>query len=1112
MLADRYQLVKRLGAGGMGVVFVALRRADAEEVALKVLRSGSPTAVRRFLKEARLAGRITHPGVVRVFDSGAYPTPAPGGLYIAMELVSGAPLSTLMAVSPLDVGTACGLATELLRSLAHVHAREVLHLDIKPDNVQIVRDGHGRLFPKLLDFGIARALGEEDDEPEGTLTGTPRYMAPEQFGRGPIGPAADLYALGLLLYTMLTGEPPYKGGIFELMVLKATTDPALPTHRGHALPAGLAGVVMKMMARNPADRFQVAADAVDALAPYATPPRCDDEVWAVAAPHTVVRDEPTVVQTSADGSLWGREADLERLRALADQVAGGDARVVWLLGPPGIGTTALAEHVALEEAERGRFDVLRGRFGLDEGAARGILGLLARRLRTHGLGGDVLLQALRDALDPSQADAALLRVLADALSGVVALSGAEGRAQHGALLAWVLRRLASRRPVLVWLDDVHHGGSDATAFVNLLAAELVLAPFPLLVLASGHDAGPRSPLAGRAGERVSTLDVGPIEPAALCAGLVSRFAIPEERAARIARLSAGNPSWALRLVHDATGLSTEGVTVDDQLVQELERQLIDVRDPLRSRRVLEVVAALGEVVHLDLLAAVAAAPELALAGKDAQLDIAIDELVGVGVLQHHTAAGDDRVGFAQPALPTLLMAAIGETRARALHRIAAETRARWAERAGWLHRERGPVGDHLAAAGRSAEATPWWMGAVIDGVAHGEPALAERYAARLRQVLPAGDPIRARAALLLGRVRMDVGDRAGAEAMLREVVDGPDPDLALVAGDRLADVYENFGDRAAWDTLMARLQEREGEAGPAGRGALRCAEALWHNTSLRYPQALEAGREAAALAETDEERQRSAQRAGFAALYLGLLDEAEAFANRALAASADRPDLELRSRRLLFSVRRSQGRIDEAVTLAERQVEGVRAHGAIARLPTALFDLAYARREAGDHIGSKETASESLRLAQELGLDVAIVWARMSLVSLDLLEGRTEGVPAAIDEMERLASAAGLGLLVQIAQILHVWYTAVVGPVPPPMLQGVIGVVSTMPDATKANPGLTDLFEALGEALLRRGEDGGAEVEAGRQILTWVADAWRRQSRTGRQHHVEGLLRRATGR
>jgi serine/threonine-protein kinase len=208
-LADRYSVERELGQGGMAIVYLARDLRHDRLVALKVLRPELAAALGRdrFLREIQVTARLQHPHILPVFDSGE----AAGQLWYVMPYVDGETLrARLVRDSRLPVDVAVGLAREVASALAYAHEAGIVHRDIKPENILLSRQGQAL----VADFGIAKALVSDEAFTEtGLALGTPSYMAPEQFlGERPLRPPADIYALGIVFYEMLTGTRPFADG------------------------------------------------------------------------------------------------------------------------------------------------------------------------------------------------------------------------------------------------------------------------------------------------------------------------------------------------------------------------------------------------------------------------------------------------------------------------------------------------------------------------------------------------------------------------------------------------------------------------------------------------------------------------------------------------------------------------------------------------------------------------------------------------------------------------------------------------------------------------------------------------------------------------------------
>jgi eukaryotic-like serine/threonine-protein kinase len=256
-----YQIVGELGRGGMAVVYKAWQPALERHVALKVLPAyfqHDPDFLARFHREARAAARLSHPNIVHVYDSGQ----AGGMHYIAMEYVPGGSLRERLAAGPLSLDQAGRILAQVADALDHAHAHGLVHRDIKPANILFSSDGR----PKVTDFGIAQAAGSTHLTRSGMILGTPEYMAPEQAMGNAVDHRADLYALGVVLYQMVTAQAPFQGTTPHATLHAVIYEPPPPPRRVNpALSPAVESVVLKALAKRPEDRFQSGRAMVEAL-------------------------------------------------------------------------------------------------------------------------------------------------------------------------------------------------------------------------------------------------------------------------------------------------------------------------------------------------------------------------------------------------------------------------------------------------------------------------------------------------------------------------------------------------------------------------------------------------------------------------------------------------------------------------------------------------------------------------------------------------------------------------------------------------------------------------------------------------------------------------------
>jgi len=321
-----YEILERLGGGGMGVVYRARDTILGRPVAVKVLKSGDASSVRlqRFFREARAASALNHPNIVTIYEFGSENEIA----FMAMEIVEGQTLRD-MASRPVEIGSLRAVLAQAAKALAAAHAAGLVHRDVKPENIMVRADG----YVKVLDFGIAkRFLNPEGQETvtsaptiEGSLVGTVRYMSPEQILGLALSGASDVFSLGVVLYELATGSHPFPAATFGA-AMKAILDttPAAPSDLNPAIPRDLEMLMMGMLDKDPAHR-----------------PSADDVVAALSdsSGHVPLQSKPA----AARSKVVGRDSQKAQLRAALDRAASGRGVLAAIRGEAGLGKTTLVE-------------------------------------------------------------------------------------------------------------------------------------------------------------------------------------------------------------------------------------------------------------------------------------------------------------------------------------------------------------------------------------------------------------------------------------------------------------------------------------------------------------------------------------------------------------------------------------------------------------------------------------------------------------------------------------------------------------------------------------------------------------------------------------------------
>ncbi|HEY4116941.1 MAG TPA: protein kinase, partial [Byssovorax sp.] len=491
VVEGRFEVVERIRSGGMGVVYKARQRPLERDVAIKFVHPhllDTPGITARFLVEARAASRLNHPHVVSIFDFGETTIASARTFYLVMELLSGRDLAVeLGRGAELPHPRIARIFEQALAGLGEAHANGVMHRDIKPDNILLEQTRGGLDHVKIIDFGIAKLLDRAAVTQPGRVVGTPRYMPPEQLEGAPAEPSFDLWALGVVLFSALTGRVPFddrgpKPGLFT------PPDPREFAPRRNISPA-LADVCMAALHPDRARRYPDAESFADAIVRAATPrARADRSIFpprSVRPPSTEVvmprriasRAElaTTAPPPSLGGPFLGREADVAWARgALADTGRAGG----YMWGRSGLGKTRLLEAVATAERQDGALVVtIAG--DAPPGDEVGFGGLRAALL----------------ALTSIASDAALLEVAEEAGprigSGVAAIfsedsSEAGEKSTREAALGWAARTAVARGrgKCLLFIDDFDRLDRSSRRALGALFASDATPGLRVLVTAS----------------------------------------------------------------------------------------------------------------------------------------------------------------------------------------------------------------------------------------------------------------------------------------------------------------------------------------------------------------------------------------------------------------------------------------------------------------------------------------------------------------------------------------------------------------------------------------------------------------------------------------------------
>ncbi len=504
VIAHRYDVVSVLGEGGMGIVYRCRDRQTDREVALKqvIVPKGSSVSdyLAWFSKEARAQAVLDHPGIARATDFGQL---VGGSPFLAMDLVPGHSLHDLQQVQ-LTYPIIWSIVDQVLDALAHAHARGVIHGDLKPSNV-LVQPRPGRP-PRMhiLDFGLAWLKEDPHDERlDGNKAmeflphagaGTPGYMAPEQIQHEMhhVCGATDLYAVGCLIFRLISGKAPFVGTTKELLQMHAYEAPPALTFATEA-PAGVADLTARLLAKRPWDRFEFAAEARRAWKTLSPPRPVIESSWTFPRmevpppadqPTPAPLDQgprhlppagagPTGLLSIRPPPLVGREALRTELLKVAHEVAAGQGpshRLVLLLGPAGVGKTRLAEWLTAAVHEEGQLVPLTIRYRRMRGVSSGMVGAVNQYFNFERADRMTIEASLMARWKAGDSDTDLRAWIAGAAEWLrptpphaehrLGPTGVRFRVESPGVRRQVtrftIRKIASGRPLLFFLDDLHH--------------------------------------------------------------------------------------------------------------------------------------------------------------------------------------------------------------------------------------------------------------------------------------------------------------------------------------------------------------------------------------------------------------------------------------------------------------------------------------------------------------------------------------------------------------------------------------------------------------------------------------------------------------------------------
>lgn len=764
----RYSVERFLGEGAHKRVYLAHDAMLDREVAVALIGGEAVDGGRadRVRREAVAMGRLAgHPNVVTVYDAGA----ELGAPYIVEEYLEGGTVADLLVRSPgrrLPVERAVRIVVDVCAALEYAHGRGVVHRDLKPSNVWLAADGTA----KLGDFGLVAALRQSTSATfarltgEGMMVGTIAYLAPEQaLGRSP-DPRADLYSLGAVLYELVTGGPPFAGDdALAIISQHLRTPPVAPAWRNPEVSGPLDELIVALLAKDPADRPQSAAEVGGALE-------------ALAAP---VRRRPSTVESAANpmdrlaaGVHVGREREVDQLCTAADVALTGRGQLVLISGESGIGKTRLVEELTTYAHLRDAL-VLWGRSYEGEGAPP--YWPWIQVIRAFSVDHDP--EALAETMGPGAADIAqIVSEVRRRLPGLEPPPPSVGEEQARFRLfdtiATFMLNASRREPLVVILDDLHCADRGSLALLEFLAPQIGRAR--LLVVGTYRDTELHADqsLVQTLGELARVQPPRRIVLRGLSRAEVARYVAmtagvePEQAlVGAIHAKSEGNPFFVAEIVRLLSAEERlEGAAGEISIPQEVRELIARRLAPLSAycREALSIAGVVGRDFDLRVLQAVA----------DVDADRLLDALEEAQAARVLAPAGPGRYRFAHVLISDALVDGLSASRRLRLHRRVDEALER--AHAGRLEHRLGELAHHFLEAAPAGDAERGVRYAVAAAehasgrLAHDESARMYERALGALELLPADGARRCDLLLALGEAHHRAGAHGRAHAAFRQ--------------------------------------------------------------------------------------------------------------------------------------------------------------------------------------------------------------------------------------------------------------------------------------------------------------------------------------------------------
>ncbi len=674
LLAQRYRIEERLGEGGMGVVYKAYDTLLDRPVAIKTLsphRLGDE-GVKRFLREAQSAAKLSHPNIVAIYDV----IEEGDNRLIVMEYLPG---DTLRERIPLSWAEAVEIGSQVCLALAYAHARGVVHRDIKPENVIITADGTA----KVMDFGLARSEGRSRLTQTGMIVGTVAYIAPEQALSGRSDARSDLYSLGAVLYEVVTGKHPFVADDPIVVIsMHVNVPPVSPRFYQPEIPPVLEAIILRLLAKDPMARYSSADELAQVLKTALLPGESLDATIPAAAarPSTT-----SLFDMMTRGRLVDREDELATLKNALESMLSGKGQVVLVAGEPGIGKTRLAEELLVYARLRSCLAV-SGRCYEQEvnvpylpfsEALRGAVQAIPED-RVAALAGPHAPEVVK--LTPELAQ----RI--PGLSPSPPLEPDQERLRLYDSVAGFLTRVARGQPVVLMLDDLHWADAATLQLFRYLARRVRTQRLLIVGTYRDVEVDLDHPLSAVLSEmnrerlyvRVLTRRLSPQHVRAMIQSILQTpEPVSDEFRDLIYRETEGNPFFVEEILKHLVEVGAlyiedgrwqlkpiEEVDVPQSMREVIGRRLKRVADS--CQRVLGLAAVIGRRFRFEVLQAIG---EL----EEAELLDALEEAMGAQLIREESTGGEVEYDFVHALIREVLYDRLSLRRRMTFHQKVGET-------------------------------------------------------------------------------------------------------------------------------------------------------------------------------------------------------------------------------------------------------------------------------------------------------------------------------------------------------------------------------------------------------------------------------------------------------